>query len=131
MDEVKQLQSNGVSLLEAMRETETFDPLDAPAPPALARRPESKCDAVQFDSGILVSKDGKILTNAHVVQGCVQTEIKTVGSAPSIARVLDVDQTNDLALLKADMGGRRRHPSERTCASVRTSTPMDSRSPVS
>ena len=58
-------------------------------------------------SGFVVSADGKIITNAHVVDGAQQVAVKlgTSGKAQT-AEVLAEDLSKDLALLKVDTGGK-------------------------
>jgi S1-C subfamily serine protease len=58
-------------------------------------------------SGVVVSEDGLILTNAHVVAGGTRVEIATVDGREMGASVVSVDEASDLALLRAS-GGRFR-----------------------
>jgi putative serine protease PepD len=62
-------------------------------------------------SGFVVSADGKIITNEHVVDGAQQVSVKlgTNGKAQT-ATVLAADASKDLALLKIDTGGKSLHP---------------------
>ena len=69
-------------------------PLPEPAQPPVAR--------TFSGTGVFVSNDGMILTNAHVVPNCTAIRINKVGSASAAARLLATDKTNDLALLKAE-----------------------------
>src|SRR5256712_6915155 len=58
-------------------------------------------------SGVIVSEDGLILTNAHVVAGATRVDIMTTDGREMSASVVSVDEASDLALLRAS-GGRFR-----------------------
>jgi serine protease Do len=51
-------------------------------------------------SGFIVSPDGVILTNAHVVDGADQVTVKLTDKREFTAKVLGVDKTTDIAVLK-------------------------------
>lgn len=55
-------------------------------------------------SGVIVSADGLILTNAHVVAGSTQVTIAALDGHEVGARVVSVDEASDLALLRAEGG---------------------------
>jgi len=59
-------------------------------------------------SGFVVSTDGKIITNEHVVDGATSVTVKlgTSGKAQT-AQVLGADASKDLALLKVDVGSTK------------------------
>jgi S1-C subfamily serine protease len=58
-------------------------------------------------SGVIVSRDGLILTNAHVVAGSTQVTLATTDGRQIDARVVAVDEASDLALLRAAAGAFR------------------------
>lgn len=53
-------------------------------------------------SGFLISSDGVILTNAHVVDGAKTVTVKLSDHREYKARVLGADKTSDIAVLKID-----------------------------
>ena len=53
-------------------------------------------------SGFIVSADGIILTNAHVVEGADQVSVKLTDKREFKATVLGVDKPTDIAVLKID-----------------------------
>jgi serine protease Do len=53
-------------------------------------------------SGFMVSPDGVILTNAHVVEGAKQVDVKLTDRREFRAKVIGIDQRTDIAVLKID-----------------------------
>jgi serine protease Do len=53
-------------------------------------------------SGFIVSPDGVILTNAHVVDGADEVTVKLTDKREFKAKVLGTDKTTDVAVLKID-----------------------------
>lgn len=53
-------------------------------------------------TGIVISKDGDILTNNHVIKDCTSIVVRVDNVPARSASVLYTDDTNDLALLKID-----------------------------
>jgi serine protease Do len=53
-------------------------------------------------SGFIVSSDGLILTNAHVVDGAKEVTVKLMDHREFKAKVLGTDKTSDIAVLKID-----------------------------
>lgn len=58
-----------------------------------------------FGSGVIVSADGYILTNNHVVDGADEVTVKTVDEETYKADVVGRDPKSDVALLKVDASG--------------------------
>jgi len=56
-------------------------------------------------SGFIISPDGLVLTNAHVVKGADQVLVKLTDHREFKAKVLGVDTTSDIAVLKIDAHG--------------------------
>ena len=53
-------------------------------------------------SGVVISPDGLVLTNAHVVNGAREIRLSDTEGRTTAARVLGIDPDTDLALLRAD-----------------------------
>lgn len=53
-------------------------------------------------SGFILSADGYVVSNYHVVEGTEKIEVLTVDSGSYEATLVGFDQTNDIALLKVD-----------------------------
>ena len=53
-------------------------------------------------SGIIISPDGYILTNDHVVDGATQIKVTLKDRRILNAKVIGVDKLNDLAVIKVD-----------------------------
>ncbi|MEV4419838.1 trypsin-like peptidase domain-containing protein [Patulibacter sp. NPDC049589] len=51
-------------------------------------------------SGFVVSSDGYVVTNAHVIDGADSVKVKVGDGATLTAKVVGVDQSTDIALLK-------------------------------
>src|ERR1700761_5089170 len=56
-------------------------------------------------SGFLISSDGLVLTNAHVVDGAKEVTVKLSDHREYKAKVLGADKTSDIAVLKIDGHG--------------------------
>lgn len=54
-------------------------------------------------SGVIVTKDGFILTNNHVINGANEIKVKLSDSREAIAKVVGSDPETDLAILKVEL----------------------------
>lgn len=64
--------------------------------------PRDNVDEHSLGSGFIVSNDGFILTNAHVVERGTQISVKLTDRREFIARLVGLDPVADVALLKID-----------------------------
>lgn len=55
-----------------------------------------------FGSGVIISKDGYIVTNNHVIDGADEISVKLHDSREMKGRVIGTDPTTDLALVKIE-----------------------------
>jgi putative serine protease PepD len=56
-------------------------------------------------TGFVISSDGQIATNAHVVADATKIEVKFADGSTAAATVLGVDRTDDLAVVKVNKAG--------------------------
>ena len=75
-----------------------FFPHGQPGQPSIPREHESK----SLGSGFIISSDGHILTNTHVVDGADEVMVKLTDKREFKARVLGTDRRTDIALIKID-----------------------------
>src|SRR2546421_449644 len=61
-------------------------------------------------SGIVVDKQGDILTNAHVVSGATQVQVTFSDGHTAAAQVKGIDQSADLAVVKVSVSQDQLHP---------------------
>ena len=58
--------------------------------------------AVRIEGYVIVSADGIILTNAHVVEGANEVTVRLADRREFRAKVLGTDKPTDIAVLKID-----------------------------
>ena len=76
----------------------SFIPRQQPGPGA---RPESQ----SLGSGFMISGDGYILTNAHVISSADEITVKLTDKREFKARVIGADKRSDVALIKIEAAG--------------------------
>jgi Do/DeqQ family serine protease len=68
-------------------------------------RGQERPSLMSTGSGVIISPDGYIVTNNHVVENATRLEISLDNNKRYIAKVIGTDPTTDLALLKIDAEG--------------------------
>lgn len=71
------------------------------------RRPRGEQRTQSAGSGFVISEDGYILTNNHVVEGATSIVVRFVDQREYDAEVIGLDPRSDLALLKIEESGLR------------------------
>lgn len=64
-----------------------------------------KAGSISLGTGVIMSSDGYIITNAHVIQGCDRVDITLDDNSAHGALLVGYDIENDLAVLKIDVTG--------------------------
>ena len=64
--------------------------------------PEREPEAQSVGSGFLISSDGYLITNAHVVDGADEVKVNLADKREFKAKVIGADKRTDIALLKID-----------------------------
>jgi len=64
--------------------------------------PEAEAEQSGVGSGFVIEPDGYILTNAHVVQGAREINVKFSDKHELSAKLIGVDPLSDIALIKVD-----------------------------
>ncbi|WP_227429557.1 S1C family serine protease [Psychrobacter sp. I-STPA6b] len=67
--------------------------------------PQQDHGSTNLGSGVIVSPDGYIVTNAHVISKADEIVVAFSDGRKSIANVVGVDPDSDLAVIKVDMSG--------------------------
>lgn len=62
-------------------------------------------DSLSFGSGFIISSDGLIMTNAHVVTGSNQIKVVLTDKRELSAKLVGLDKRTDVAVLKIDASG--------------------------
>ncbi len=74
-------------------------------------RPQQQRPVGGMGSGFIVSPDGYIVTNAHVVDGASEVTVKLTDRREFIAKVIGSDKRTDIALIKIEAKNCRRSTS--------------------
>lgn len=66
---------------------------------------ESQRDSQSLGSGFIISEDGYILTNHHVIAGADEVIVRLANREEYVARIVGSDKASDIALLKVEAEG--------------------------
>ena len=79
-------------------------PKQAPAPKGRRQAPQHQEEEVPrgVGSGFIISQDGYVLTNAHVVDGASEVYVKLTDKREFKAKVIGADKRTDVAVLKIE-----------------------------
>jgi len=88
----------GIEDEEVLEFFRRFIPRQQPGP---SPRPEAR----SLGSGFIISADGYILTNAHVVEGADEINVRFTDKREYKAKVIGADRRTDIAVIKIDAGG--------------------------
>ena len=66
-------------------------------------KPQRRFETI-VGSGVIIDKDGQVLTNAHVVDGAASLTVTLDSGNKTAARILGMDPVLDVALLRVDSG---------------------------
>jgi serine protease Do len=69
------------------------------------RQPGPRQESRSLGSGFIISKDGYLLTNEHVVEGADEITVKLTDKREYKAKVIGTDKRTDIALLKIEPTG--------------------------
>jgi len=75
-----------------------------PGPGQGAPERPPRSESRSLGSGFVISQDGYVLTNAHVVEGADEITVKFTDKREFKAKVIGVDKRTDVALIKIDGG---------------------------
>ena len=63
---------------------------------------EAQRDSQSLGSGFIISKDGYILTNHHVIDGADEVIVRLANREEYVAKIIGSDKASDIAVLKVD-----------------------------
>lgn len=75
------------------------------ANPKAPQQPDAEQQTRGIASGLILTSDGYVLTNAHVVDGADEVLVTLTDSRELKARIIGADKRSDVALLKLDATG--------------------------
>ncbi|MBU6491177.1 MAG: DegQ family serine endoprotease [Burkholderiales bacterium] len=98
-------QSNTVQMPPGMNQNDPFYQFFRQFYGGLQQQPQNSQPSEDLGSGFIVSPNGYILTNAHVVDGAQHVTVKLTDKREYKAKVVGSDKASDVALLKINATG--------------------------
>ncbi|MDR0542103.1 MAG: trypsin-like peptidase domain-containing protein [Dysgonamonadaceae bacterium] len=87
---------------QAERRGRSMDPWSDPFEFFFGQMPRQQRPQVGFGSGVIISKEGYIVTNNHVIAGANEIQVTTNDEQTFKAKLVGTDEATDIALLKID-----------------------------
>src|SRR5467141_2728866 len=82
-----------------------FIPRQQPGVPGPGQGPGPRSESRSLGSGFILSADGYIMTNAHVVEGADEINVRFTDKREFKAKVIGADKRTDVALIKIEASG--------------------------
>ena len=82
-----------------------FGPGMTPGMPGMPGQPNARPRGVSQGTGFIISSDGYVLTNHHVIDGADTVRIRMADRREFVAKVVGSDEQSDVALLKIESSG--------------------------
>ncbi|MFD2035524.1 Do family serine endopeptidase [Belliella marina] len=93
---------SSVTVSQRQRNADPFEEFFGFRPPERNQPPR---EGRSSGSGVIISEDGYIVTNNHVIENATKVDISLENNTRYTARVIGTDPTTDLALLKIEAKG--------------------------
>lgn len=88
--------------MRAARQQQSMDPFEFFFGNRGNQMPQQQRPVEGFGSGVIISKDGYIITNNHVVEGATEIEVTLNDNRSFSAKLIGRDPSTDIALLKIE-----------------------------
>ncbi|MCH6200360.1 trypsin-like peptidase domain-containing protein [Aquiflexum sp. LQ15W] len=95
---------SSVTISQSQRGSDPFEEFFGFRNPEREMKPR---EGMSSGSGVIISEDGYIVTNNHVIENATKIDISLEDNTRYTARVIGTDPTTDLALLKIEAKGLR------------------------
>lgn len=104
--------SQNITIKTAEEESGVAQAVAKKASPSVVSVYVTTADGSGVGSGVILDTDGNILTNYHVIANAQSISVSLSDGSSFEASVVGSDQSSDLAVIKADLGGKTVTPIE-------------------